>query len=214
MKHILCYGDSNTHGYNPYSKGRYDINERWTGVLQELLGSEYRIIEEGLNSRTTVLDDPIDDYRNGKTFLTPCIKTHYPLDLIIIMLGSNDMKSRYNMTATEISKGVCKLVEIAQSVTSSKSPDKTPSKILLVSPIHIGEKMLDKDFGEEFGCERSYNISRKLAEKYEKVADSLGVYFMDASQYAEPCELDGLHMTKEEHKKLALAFCNKIKEII
>ena len=91
MKHILCYGDSNTHGYIP-GGGRYDDDTRYTGILAKLLGSDYRIIEEGLNSRTSSFDDPFEPYKNGMDCLVPCLDSHKPLDLTILMLGSNDMK--------------------------------------------------------------------------------------------------------------------------
>ena len=96
MKHILCYGDSNTHGYIP-GGGRYDDDTRYTGILAKLLGSDYRIIEEGLNSRTSSFDDPFEPYKNGMDCLIPCLDSHKPLDLTILMLGSNDMKSRQSM---------------------------------------------------------------------------------------------------------------------
>ena len=79
MKHILCYGDSNTHGYIP-SGGRYDDDTRYTGILAKLLGSDYRIIEEGLNSRTSSFDDPFEPYKNGMDCLVPCLDSHKPLE--------------------------------------------------------------------------------------------------------------------------------------
>src|SRR5215510_7647193 len=92
MKRILCYGDSNTWGYNPVTQDRFDTHERWTGSLQQALGSNCVVIEEGLNGRTTVWDDPIEGYKNGAAYLIPCLTTHRPLDLVIIMLGTNDLK--------------------------------------------------------------------------------------------------------------------------
>ena len=95
VKRIICYGDSNTYGYLPPTGGRFAEHERWIGILQELLGPEYKIIEEGLGGRTKVLDEVLEDYLNGKKLIIPCIKTHYPVDLILIMLGTNDMKARF-----------------------------------------------------------------------------------------------------------------------
>ena len=99
MKTILCYGDSNTWGYNPSMGGRYARDERWPGVLRKELGEGYLVIEEGLNGRTTVWDDPIEGYKNGKTYLVPCLETHKPLDLVIILLGTNDLKMRFSVSA-------------------------------------------------------------------------------------------------------------------
>ena len=88
---VLCYGDSNTWGRDPHGKGiRYPVNVRWTGLLQSKLGHDYDIIEEGLGGRTTVIDDPKREGRNGKTYLRPCLETHSPIDVITLMLGTND----------------------------------------------------------------------------------------------------------------------------
>ena len=92
MKNILCYGDSNTWGYIPGGKGRYEYAVRWTGAAQRLLGDGYRIIEEGLNGRTTVFDSPFDgSVLNGKSHLMCCLMSHAPLDAVVIMLGTNDL---------------------------------------------------------------------------------------------------------------------------
>lgn len=81
MKSILCFGDSNTWGYNPRTKERYPRNERWTGMLRQELGDGYEIIEEGLNGRITVWEDPIEEHKNGKEYLIPCLESHQPIDL-------------------------------------------------------------------------------------------------------------------------------------
>lgn len=214
MKHILCYGDSNTYGFNPENHERYDYNERWTGILQNLLGSDYRIIEEGLNSRTTVLDDPYDILKNGKTYLTPCIKSHYPLDLVIIMLGSNDMKERYHVPACDIAKGAGILAKMVLNITAEENPKKIPAKILLVSPTHIGKTITESECGEGFGYMRSYELSRKLAPKYEEIARNLGIEFMEAALITEPSEIDALHLSREGHKLLGEAFAKRCLEIL
>ncbi len=107
MKKILCYGDSNTWGHIPVTGGRYGDDVRWTGVLQAALGEGYRVIEEGLNGRTTVHDDPIEGvYKNGKHYLIPCLESHRPLDLVIMMLGTNDLKMRFSLPPSDIARGV------------------------------------------------------------------------------------------------------------
>lgn len=214
MKHILCYGDSNTHGFNPENHGRYDYNERWPGIMQNLLGTDYRVIEEGLNSRTTVLDDPYDILKNGKTYLTPCIKSHYPLDLVIIMLGSNDMKERYHVPACDIAKGAGIIAKMVLDITAEKSTTNTPSKVLLVSPIYIGKTIAESECGEEFGYMRAYELSRKLAPKYQKVAQSLEIEFMDAALITGPSEIDALHMSVDGHRALGEAIAKRCIEIL
>jgi lysophospholipase L1-like esterase len=101
MKTILCYGDSNTWGAVPLQSleliERFGRSERWTGVLQRELGQAYEVIAEGCNGRTTVWEDPIEGYKNGKEYLIPCLDSHQPLDLVIIMLGTNDLKARFSI---------------------------------------------------------------------------------------------------------------------
>lgn len=214
MKNILCYGDSNTHGFNPENGQRFDYNIRWTGVLQNILGCEYRVIEEGLNSRTTVLDDPYGILRNGKTYFTPCIESHYPLDLIIILLGSNDMKERYHVPACDIAKGAGMLAKMALDITKEKSLTNTSVKVLLVSPTHISEAIVTSGMGESFGNTRACEISRQLASKYEEVAKNLGIEFMDASKVTEPSKIDGLHLSEDGHKALGEAIAKRCIEIL
>jgi lysophospholipase L1-like esterase len=102
MRTVLCYGDSNTWGYDPASKHRFRDSVRWTGVLQHLLSNRCRVIEEGLNGRTTVWPDPIAEYRNGKQMLIPTLETHKPLELVILMLGVNDCKRKFAASAYDI----------------------------------------------------------------------------------------------------------------
>ncbi|HEX9027371.1 MAG TPA: SGNH/GDSL hydrolase family protein [Clostridium sp.] len=214
MKNILCYGDSNTYGFNPENTQRYDYNERYTGILQNLLGAEYHIIEEGLNSRTTVLDDPYGILKNGKTYLTPCIESHYPLDLVIIMLGTNDLKKRYHVPACDIAKGAGIIAKMVLDITAEKSLTNTPAKVLLVSPLHIGKTIAESNLGENFGYMRAHELSKKLAPRYEEVAKSLGIEFMDASLIAESSEIDALHLSVDGHKALAEAFAKRCIQIL
>ena len=121
MKTILCYGDSNTWGYNPRTQDRFPIAERWTGVLAHKLGAEFRVVEEGLNGRTTVWDDPIEGYKNGKEYLIPCLESHRPIDLVVIMLGTNDLKKRFSVSAYDIAQSVGVLVEIVQEARRDRT---------------------------------------------------------------------------------------------
>lgn len=110
-KRIVCYGDSNTWGYDAVTDGRFPEEVRWTGKLQELLGEEYCIIEEGLCGRTTVFEDPLNEGLNGLTYLYPCLMSHGPLDLLVIMLGTNDSKERFSATPKNIADGMKRLVK-------------------------------------------------------------------------------------------------------
>ena len=155
MKNILCFGDSNTYGFVPGVGMRATTAAtRWTGRLAKALGSDYYVIEEGLNGRTNAFDDPVDfdDTKNGKKAFPTILNTHIPLDLVIIMLGSNDLKLRFNATAYDIAKCQARLGEMARRITGEKNFDKKPAEILLVSPIHVGPGMKDTSpFRFEFG---------------------------------------------------------------
>lgn len=137
VRRILCYGDSNTHGSAParswYDSQRFDETAGWTGVLTEALGKGFRVIEEGLPGRTTTLDDPIEGAsRNGLTYLKPCIDSHRPLDAIVVMLGINDLKTRFSLTSEDIARGLVALIEL---ILSGKSgPAGTDPRILVIAP--------------------------------------------------------------------------------
>jgi lysophospholipase L1-like esterase len=133
VKTILCYGDSNTWGYNPATGERFSRDERWPGVLRQELGEGYEIIEEGLCGRTTVWDDPIEGYKSGKEYLIPCLETHKPIDLVVIMLGTNDLKRRFSLSALDIANGAGVLVDIV--LKSSAGPDEGAPKVLVLTSI-------------------------------------------------------------------------------
>lgn len=209
MKRILCYGDSNTYGHDPKDCSRLD--GRWTKQLAKILGSDYEIIEEGLCGRTTVFDDHFEYGLNGKAMLEPVIKTHRPLDLIILMLGTNDMQLQHGMTAMRISHGVESLIKLMKNPMLYNG-DKVP-QILVVSPPLIDISIENSFFSEIYGGKRAVDISKSLAPHIEAVAKLHNTHFIDAAKYAKPSPLDGIHMDSDNHKKLAEAFADKIKEI-
>ena len=207
MKTILCYGDSNTYGYNPTNGMRYSKNIRWTGRLQEMLGEEYRIIEEGCNGRTTVFDDIMEPWKNGLPYLKPCLNTHKPLDIIILMLGSNDLKESLHATPKEIANGAGLLVDIMHDFLAEKQG--FVPKIILVSPPEIGEGIINSPFYGSF-LEDSIERSREFPKYYGEIAKEKGCIFVKASDYVSPSEVDSLHLSPEGHKALAEAFYDVI----
>lgn len=214
MKTIVCYGDSNTHGYNPETGGRYDYAVRWPGALQQLLGSAYYVVEEGLNSRTTVLRDPCyDDNKSGMALLPAIIKTHMPIDLLILMLGSNDMKQRFHMGAPDIARGAALLIETAKTVSAAKRADGTPCHILLAAPPRITEDLRHGACYDEFGA-RSLQISSELSAAYASVAHSCGVNFLDTAPLAAPSTVDGLHLAPAGHAAMAHAMAEQCRAIL
>lgn len=201
-KTIVCFGDSNTHGYNAITGGRFSENERWTGLLAEMLGCTYRICEEGLSGRTTVFDDPLFEGLSGISCLRPCMLTHEPLDLLILMLGTNDVKERFSATPTNIAKGMERLVIKAQQTTEAW--DQQTPNILIVAPPPIEPGYADTDIGPDMGkgCDEK---SCRLAMLYEDVAKRLGCHFLDAGaiEGMQMNHCDYMHLSLESHRLLA-----------
>ncbi len=207
MKTILCYGDSNTWGWNPLTLQRYAPNERWPGVLQQALGEEYKVIEEGLNGRTTVWDDPIEGYKNGKNYLIPCLETHRPLNLVIIMLGSNDLKMRFSLSAYDIANGVGVLVDAVQK--SAAGPGGNAPSVLLMAPPLLKEL---SEFAEMF--EGAAAKSKQFARHYQRVAEEFGCEFLDTSRIIVASNIDGVHLELSEHQKLGQAVAVEVKRFL
>ncbi len=208
-KEILCYGDSNTWGYMPGGVGRYGEDVRWTCLLQRLLGDAYRVQEDGINGRTTAFDDPEAPFRNGLEGLGFALLSGKPLDLVIIMLGTNDLKF---VTANRSAAGAKLLIEMLQAA-NEKYPASTPvfrdeTRILLISPIEIGGNAVSE--GDYFDIEQS----RMFAAEYEALAREMHVHFLDAAKVASPCPIEGTHMLPEGHAALAAAVAQKVRDIL
>lgn len=208
MKRILCFGDSNTYGFIPVECGRYEENVRWPGRLKKLLGDEYLVIEEGCNGRTCVLDDPREDGKNGLKAVEPCLEAHKPVDLVVLMLGSNDLKGYFKASAENIANGAEILVKTIKEYTE-KNQEK-PAKILLMAPTEIGINVKTSMFYPDFD-ETALERSKCFKALYRDVAERNGCEFMSAADYVTASELDSLHLDPEEHAKLAVAVADKIK---
>ncbi len=199
-KHILCLGDSNTHGYcadpNDCADGgiRFNEDERWTCRLQTALGADYLVTEEGLSGRTTVFPDPLHESMDALPVIYSLLKSHEVIDLLIIMLGTNDTKERLGVNAACIGLGMQRLVQKAMTVDcwGEKKPN-----ILIVAPPPIGRRMRDPAMGT--GCAEK---SEELAEQYAAVAKLLGVHFLDAAG-CEFNSIDYMHLTRKGHAQLA-----------
>ena len=216
MKNVLCYGDSNTWGFNPDSvedlkHGRFSRDKRWTGLLQKQLGQEYYIIEEGLNGRTTAFDDQAAPGRSGLEFFGTCITTHQPLDLIVIMLGTNDTKATFSIPVKEIVNGMEALVKTAKNPYAVSFGD--PPEVLIVSPVRIGERVEESWLWEIFD-HASVEKSKRLAAEYMRLADFHGCYFFDAAEVARTAPSECIHIDEAGHAALAAALADKIKEIM
>ncbi len=205
MRELLAFGDSNTWGLVPGKdiKNRYPREKRWTGILEKRL-KNVRIEEEGLCGRTTVFEDRTRPGRNGSKILPTLLESHYPVDGVILMLGTNDCKSCYNATAEEIGRGIEKcLSEIEKFID--------PQNILLISPIHLGEDVCSPEKDPEFD-RTSIWTSKALKRVYRDIAKRRGTRFIAASDYAAPSEVDDEHLSEEGHERLAEAIFEALAE--
>jgi lysophospholipase L1-like esterase len=207
MKTILCYGDSNTWGAVPGTGERYAPSMRWTGVLAQELGAEYRVIEEGLNGRTTVWDDPVEGRMSGKDYLSPCLESHRPIDLVVMMLGTNDLKSRFAVSAYDIAQSAGALVDLIQN--SAAGPDNAAPQVLLIAPPVVGKL---SEYAEMFSGD-AREKSKQFAKYYRLFADQYRCYFLDAAQVIVSSDSDGIHLESDQHQKLGNAIATRVSEI-
>jgi lysophospholipase L1-like esterase len=210
-RRILCFGDSNTYGYD-FETGRFDDETRWTRRLGALLGDGYIVIEEGLNGRTFAFDDPTEGgHKNGMTYLPPCLMGHNPLDLVVIMLGTNDTKQRFGMNAFTIGQCAQQAALLAKQYALGR--DGKPPKILLVSPILVADDVEARMFGDAFGP-KAAEVSRGFAREYHRAATLTGCEFMDAAKICDPWPQDGIHITREGQEAFAKAMADKVRSIL
>lgn len=204
---VLCYGDSNTWGKISSPEGkRYPANIRWTGQLQIKSGDKYEIIEEGLGGRTTIFDDPLrGEGKNGKKYLIPCLETHNPIDVVVLFLGTNDLKERFAQTPENISSNIEELIKIIEQVAVN-AVGKSP-KIILISPSYVDESVP----GVQDNYKGAEEKSKKLGYFYQIVANKYGCEFVDIAKYVTPNKIDGYHLSAESHAKIAEIVAEKFK---
>ncbi len=214
-KTILCYGDSNTWGHNPRTLERYGIQERWPGVLRHELAraqpggkaaAAYQVIEEGLCGRTTVFADPFDVALDGRAYLGPCLRSHRPLDLVILMLGTNDLKTRFSAAAGDIAWGAGLLVDIVQKSLCGRR-NGAPA-VLLIAPPPIGTPPDPESWLR--GAEKS----RKFAVEFGRIAELYRCHFLDAGQVIESSAVDGVHLEGAAHAGLGRAVAERVRAIL
>ena len=207
---ILCFGDSNTWGYMP-TGGRYDDETRWPMRMQHVLGEKYAVIEEGLNGRTTVFDDPVEGgYKSGAAYLPVCLMSHNPLDAVIIMLGSNDTKQRFGMNAKTIGEGIMQLVRLARLYGFNENGE--APRIIIAAPAPFLDNLMQAGHGPCFGPQ-AIGVSFDMIKEYERVARLLRCDYFDASDSAEVSPIDAVHLTRNGHLRLGEAMADKIRDI-
>lgn len=201
-KTVLCFGDSNTRGSAPDGVSRYAADVRWTGQLQSNLGSDYYVIEEGLGGRTTDVDDlrPEKPGRNGLVYFKPCLNGHGPVDVVVIMLGTNDFKNTFNKSAKDVADSLRQYVDFARETSLAKD-------IVLVSPAYITPTK-PIVFYDDLAAEKS----SQLAGEIKAVADDYGLPFFDAASTVVTGE-DGLHWDVESNKRFADAIADIVRSL-
>lgn len=214
MKNILCFGDSNTWGFIPESitesyPRRHPHEVRWTGVLARELGEGFRVIEEGQNGRTTVHDDPFALVRNAKSILPAILESHKPLDLVVLMLGTNDLKNVFGVSPSEIAVGAKTL---SQAILNSDAGlAAKPSRLLLMCPPTVGQLSHLPDL--EAKLTNAHARSQQLPKHYEAVAAALGCAYLNTQEIVTPSPVDGIHLDAAAHQKLGLAIAAKIQSL-
>lgn len=217
MKQILCFGDSNTWGYDGESRKRLPWGKRWTSLLQEKFDSEKpsaltkkavtaRIIEEGLCGRTTIFEDPLREGRRGTAFLPTLLETHEGIDAVILMLGTNDCKTVFGASAEVIGMGITRLLEQIQRYAPK-------ARVLLISPIYLGEKVWQEGFDQEFSPD-SVKVSKELEKVYQRIAREKQVEFLPAAAYVSCCVADQEHMNAQGHQIFASVVYEKLSKML
>ena len=214
MIHILIYGDSNTFGCNPAASSgadpeepfRYEKESRWPECLKKELGPGWEVIAEGLPGRTAALDEPFKPYRKGSLTFTAIVRSHYPVDLLIFMLGTNDLK--FSHTPEYVAKSMEVLLEMAYNPYSWER-QKCP-RVLLIAPPKLSENIRSSCFYGMF-TEESVQISGRIGKLYKKLAEKWKCDFLDAAEFVKASPVDCVHLEREGHKILAKAVAEKIK---
>jgi lysophospholipase L1-like esterase len=207
MRTVLCFGDSNTWGSTPLTGERFPRDVRWPGVLQALLGPGWHVIEEGLPGRTTVFDDPFVDGRNGRTYLLPCLESHAPIDLVAIMLGTNDLKAVFRTTPQMIGYGMTSLVRTIRR--SETGPARGAPAILVIAPAPVGPA---SDVANLWGFADAEAASREVAKLFRVAAEQEGAQFLDGGSVASVDPAEGVHLTAPSHEALARGVAARIGE--
>ncbi|MEW5810660.1 MAG: SGNH/GDSL hydrolase family protein [Actinomycetota bacterium] len=215
LKRILCYGDSLTWGWVPVADGmpteRYPRHKRWTGVLAERLGEGHVVLEEGLSARTTNLDDPVDPRLNGAAHLPSCLASHLPLDLVILMLGTNDTKAYFNRSPLDIALGMSLLVTQVLTSGGGVGTSYPAPKVLVMAPPPVAPTP-HPWFQLIFAG--SQEKSAQLAEVYGALADFVKVPFFDAGSVISTDGVDGVHFTEQNNLDLGVAVAERVASLL
>lgn len=207
-KHIVCYGDSNTWGYHAAIGARYDDDERWTIRLGQLLGEEYMVLEEGTSGRTTVHEDPNNEGLCGLAHLPTALSTHSPVDLLILMLGTNDCKQRFAVTPQDIADSLKRLIRTAQHYDCWRDRP----RILVVAPIIIAPYVHEIPYVKDIMGEGCVEKSRALPALFRQTAEAMGCWFEDCNESVHP-GYDGMHFDPGSNQPFAEQMARAVRRI-
>lgn len=190
---IVCFGDSNTWGYNGENAARFDDDARWTQLMQKQLGESYMVVEEGVNGRTTVFEDPLTEGLSGLAALAPVLLAHQPIDLLILMLGTNDCKARFSATPYDITEGLRRLAVKARGLEVWRDAP----RILIMAPMVMGEALYEVPDVRDGMGPGSVEKSRELPRRYRALAEEMGCAFLDSNAHVHPNPYDHMHIALE-----------------
>ncbi|MDB5526354.1 MAG: hypothetical protein JWM58_4117 [Rhizobium sp.] len=210
MKTIVCFGDSNTWGCPPFANiaqtpDRIPPEKRWTNIMGRHLAEDVWIVEEGLSGRTTVFDDQIEGlHKNGARTIIPVLESHAPMDLLIIMLGTNDFKEQFSISSYNSARGMLTLIQLVKGhyALSDTSPE-----ILVVTPPKIGVAAEPAMWGD--GHRKCIDHAYYL----EQVASRTGCFHFDANKVVR-AGIDGIHLDPEMHLLLGQALAREAASIL
>ncbi len=198
MKNILCYGDSNTYGYDPKTGERYDENTRWTALLQKFLINEWNVIEEGCNNRTAIFDNECGVEQTGARYLPTCLAKYTDIDTILISLGANDLQKFFDHSDENIKKGMSDLIKIVREYDRRM-------RIIIVAPPKLSLAVLTGNFSNQFD-EHSIRQSLKMKQLYTQISLEEFCETLSLDDVVKVSEVDGLHFDIDAHKKIAVYF--------
>ena len=200
MKNVLCYGDSNTFGYNSKDSSRYDENTRWTAILQNNLGTEYNVTNEGMPNRKGFVDNPDGTLFSAQKHFPEVLSKQDNVHILILAIGTNDLMFKYNITFDTVENGLNNLIKMAKQKTNN---------IIIIPPTILKESILNSFFGSMFD-KTSITKSKEVGKIYKEVADKNHCIYFDINEFVSPSDFDGLHYDEKSHKLIA----DKLTELI
>lgn len=207
---VVCFGDSLTWGFNPVDKSRYGHTVRWTRRLQGELGPDFHVIEEGVNGRTTVFEDSTRGDKNGLAHLYTVRKTHMPIDVLIIMLGSNDLQDRFNMSAEAIGLAMGRV--LFEATRATDDVEGRAPKVLLMAPPPLGD-FSGLEYEGLYSNDHGGVQSKRLAAVYAALAEQYGTAFFDAGSVIAPSKIDAIHFEAAPQADLAKAVAVEVRKL-